>query len=117
MKLIDELVDAYLFNSFELKHVLNVKTGEILIDGDEGITGEPKIDWDDEEATEHLLPIPSMESNEGYELMDQFARNVESEKDADKLFDALNRRKPFRNFKDACIELGLIDEWHQFESE
>ncbi|MGP4108138.1 hypothetical protein [Virgibacillus sp. L01] len=31
------------------------------------------------------------------------------------MIDVLNRRKPFRNFKDKVIELGIDDEWYAFE--
>ncbi|WP_154669147.1 hypothetical protein [Planococcus antarcticus] len=57
MDLIEELVVAYLFQSYESFSVLNRVTGEILLDAPESVTGEPEIDWDDEAAAD-LIPIP-----------------------------------------------------------
>ncbi len=84
------------------------------MDAPESITGEPEIDWDDEDATENLLPVPQITSSEAYDSMVRFAEKQEPTT-AEKLIDVLNRRKPFRNFKDKIIELGIDDEWYAFE--
>ncbi|MCP3741987.1 UPF0158 family protein [Rossellomorea sp. BNER] len=113
MELIDELADAYLLRSYELQNVLNTKTGEILLDGDEGITGEPSIDWDDEEADD-LYIIPQISSDEGFDVMQQFA--LEQDGDiSNKLLNALNQNKPFRRFKDKVIQLDLVEKWYKYE--
>ncbi|MNC20586.1 hypothetical protein D3C75_685420 [compost metagenome] len=49
MKLMDELIDAYLDNNFEHPYYLDLHTGQVILDLDEAYTGEPGIDWDDEE--------------------------------------------------------------------
>lgn len=84
------------------------------MDAPESLTGEPGIDWDDEDATDNLLPIPQITSNEAYDSMDRFAEKQEPAV-AEKLIDVLNRRKPFRNFKEKVIQLGIEDEWYTFE--
>jgi hypothetical protein len=33
---------------------------------DEGYTGEPGIDWDDEENEERFIDIPKIDSNESF---------------------------------------------------
>lgn len=50
MKLIEKLADEFLFNIGEINAVLNLETGEILLDAPESLTGEPKVDWEIEEA-------------------------------------------------------------------
>ncbi|MFB4168562.1 UPF0158 family protein [Virgibacillus sp. JSM 102003] len=114
MDLIDELIDAYLHNDFEIRYVLDTNNGQVLMDAPESITGEPEIDWDDEDATDSLFPIPQIKSDEAYDSMVRFAKKQETAA-AEKLIDVLNRRKPFRNFKDKIIELGIEDEWYTFE--
>lgn len=47
MQLMDELIDAYLDNSFEHPYFLDLQTGQVLLDIDEAYTGEPGIDWND----------------------------------------------------------------------
>ncbi|WP_092494347.1 UPF0158 family protein [Virgibacillus salinus] len=96
-------------NDFEINYVLDTNKGQVLMDAPESLTGEPGIDWDDEDATDNLLPIPQITSNEAYDSMDRFAEKQEPAV-AEKLIDVLNRRKPFRNFKDKVIELGIEDE-------
>lgn len=69
---------------------------------DEAYTGEPGIDWDDEENEERYIGIPQLASNEAYFVMTQFAKRTESDPEM-KLFDALNGYKPFRRFKDMFV--------------
>ncbi|SEQ83875.1 Uncharacterised protein family (UPF0158) [Virgibacillus subterraneus] len=101
-------------NDFEINYVLDTNKGQVLMDAPESLTGEPGIDWDDEDATDNLLPIPQITSNEAYDSMDRFAEKQEPAV-AEKLIDVLNRRKPFRNFKEKVIQLGIEDEWYTFE--
>jgi hypothetical protein len=114
LTLMDELIDAYLFNSYELRSVLNSETAQITLDGDEGITGEPEIDWDDEVETEHLLIIPQITSDEAFRVMVDFTYE-QTDEVSQQLLEMLNRRKPFRNFKDKIIDLEIEEDWYRFE--
>lgn len=114
MELMDELIDAYLDNGFEIKYALNTTNGQVLMDAPETLTGEPEIDWEDDEVSEDLLPVPQVMSNEAYDTMVRFARRQDSSV-AEKLITVLNNRKPFRHFKDKVIELGIDDDWYDFE--
>lgn len=116
VELMDELIDAFLFRSEEMSSVLNVKTGEILIDAPDHLTGEPGIDWDDEEATEDLVIIPQITTSEAYDLMFMFAKEQDPNV-ARKLFDALDGRKPFRRFKDKVIMFGIEEKWYEYEKQ
>jgi Uncharacterised protein family (UPF0158) len=49
---------------------------------------------------ERYLEIPSLSSNEGFRIMERFAASQEG-RVREALFDALDRRHPFRSFKDA----------------
>ncbi|GIP34222.1 UPF0158 family protein [Paenibacillus sp. J2TS4] len=114
MNLLDELIDAYLDNNFEHPYYLDLQTGQVILNMDEAYTGEPRIDWDDEENEERYIDIPKIDSNEAFYVMTKFAQRTESDPE-DRLFDALDGHRPFRRFKDALYELDLWDEWNKFE--
>ena len=114
MQLMDELIDAYLDNNLEHPYYLDLHTGQVILDMDEAYTGEPGIDWDDEENEERYIDIPKVDSNEAFDVMSKFAQRTESDP-KDKLLDALNGNKPFRRFKDTLYELDLWEEWDTFE--
>ena len=116
LELIQELVDLYQSQTDELSYYLDRVTGEIILDASESITGEPEIDWDDEEATENYIEIPQMTSREGFDLMVRFAKEQASDVSTE-LFTILDRRKPFRNFKDKVFMLGLIERWYSYEND
>lgn len=106
MALIEELADEFLFNIEEINPVLNLETGEILID-------ESEIDWESE-AAENLVMIPQITSSEAYDIRLDFVEEQKS-KAGEILLEALNQRKPFRNFKIQLAHLQLEDEWYSFE--
>jgi hypothetical protein len=114
MNLMDQLIDAYLDNYLEHQYYLDLQTGQVILDLDEAYSGEPGIDWDDEENEERYLHVPKINSDTGYYVMVQFAKRTESDPEM-KLFDALDGRKPFRRFKDVLSELDLWEEWDKFE--
>jgi hypothetical protein len=73
MSLMDELIDAYLDNNFEHPYYLDLHTGEVILDMDEMYTGEPGIDWDDEENEDKYICIPKIDSNEAFRKMENFS--------------------------------------------
>lgn len=116
MELIDELIEAFLQGDEEFSYAFNMKTKEVLLDASESETGEPEIDWDDDEAVAYLLSIPQIQSSEAHEIMVRFAKKQESDI-ATELLDVLNGRKPFRSFKDKLSERGIGDKWYEFEND
>jgi hypothetical protein len=116
MELIDELVVVFLESDYELSYVLDKKTKVILLDAPESQTGMPEIDWEDDEAVQFLVRIPQITTDEAYDLMVKFAEMQDSSI-ADQLLDVLNRRKPFRSFKDKLGEQGIGDKWYEFEND
>lgn len=113
-QLMEELTEAYLDNNFEHPYFLDLQTGEVVLDLDEMYTGEPGIDWDDEENEDRYVDIPKIDSSEAFDVMMRFAKHTESDPELE-LFDALEGRKPFRRFKDTLSELNIWDEWNKFE--
>ena len=62
-----------------------------------------------------LVEIEPKDSREGYALMESFARS-RPEVQADKLFQALDRRHPFSAFRHAVEDLGILQEWYDFKN-
>ncbi|QUW22936.1 hypothetical protein JSQ81_04995 [Sporosarcina sp. Marseille-Q4063] len=116
MELIDELVVVFLESDYELSYVLDTKTKEIRLDAPESKTGMSEIDWDDDEAVQFLVRIPQITTDEAYDLMVKFAEMQDSTVTV-QLMDVLNRRKPFRSFKDKLGEQGIGDKWYEFEND
>ncbi len=114
LKLMDELIDAYLDNDFEHPYFLDLQTGEVILDLDESYTGEPGIDWEDEENEDRYTDVRKIDSDEAYSVRMKFAQQTDSDPKM-KLFDALEGHKPFRRFKDVLSELDIWEEWDSFE--
>lgn len=108
----DELIDAYLDHSLERIYYLDMRDGAVVMQGD--YNREERIDWDDEESEERYYGLPKIDSGEGYEVMEKFAKYTDSDPHM-KLFDALEGHKPFRNFRDMVHLLGIREEWNAFE--
>lgn len=114
---VEDLIDVFLEGDNYLSYYYDLAEKTIVIDEDPLITGEPGIDWDDEESEERYVAIPKMDSSEAYKLRESFAESLENEKVAEKIYHALSKKKPFRHFKDALYEMELWDEWNSFEQE
>lgn len=92
---------------------LDTETGDILLKTD-GI-GEDLLPKDLEDNPRYLL-IDPLASHESFQIMEEFVDSLGDTKDADRLRDALNRRKPFRQFKDTLHDhTDLSDAWYAFE--
>lgn len=115
MNLLDELIDIYLTSDPHQQAYYDLQQKEIVYDGSEIETGEPGIDWDEEGSEERYRHIPTISSDEAYRLMEKFAASVEDESKSEKLFDSLDRPKPFRRFKDTLFDLDLREQWYEFE--
>ncbi|MBD7985960.1 hypothetical protein H9649_15420 [Sporosarcina sp. Sa2YVA2] len=83
------------------------------MDAPQSLTGEPGIDWDGEEASA-FIEIPVSSSSEMFQVMMEFARKQSADR-MKVLFVALDGRNPFRRFKNTVIELGIDEEWFDFE--
>lgn len=99
-----------------MSYVLNLRTGEVLLDAPEALTGEPEIDWDDEEVAADLVMIPSVSSSVMYDVMVSFAKK-QPDTITIPLSNVLKGNKPFRFFKEKICELGIENHWYQFEQD
>lgn len=115
MENIDEVVEAFLNGNDEFPYFLNIETKEVLIDFPDAGFDEAEIDWDEEDS-DTLVRIPQMTSPEAYDLMMEFAKKQEVEVSR-QLIGALNRRKPFRSFKDQIRGLDVEQAWYDFEND
>ena len=67
------------------------------------------------EAWDESVSIEGMESRESFKVMENFADNIpDSDPLKGQIFQALNRRSPFRNFKDIVESSDYRDEWFEY---
>jgi hypothetical protein len=112
---LDDITDALTtrFDMIEGGFYLDTETGDILL-STEGID-EDDLPEDLEDNPRYLL-IGPLASHESFQIIEDFVDTLGDTKEADKLRDALNRRKPFRQFKDTLHDhTGLSDAWYAFE--
>lgn len=83
----------------------NLKTGDLktIIDFDSWIDADEEP-WDEdlkeiEKNRSDYIEFEGMTSNDSFKIMTDFADNIDNKKIQDKLYNALNKSKPFRNFK------------------
>lgn len=71
----------------------------------------------DEEGRRYLA-VPSLGSHDGFRMMERFAGSQEDRRVREALFDALDRRRPFRSFKDALMAFPDVRErWFAYHEE
>jgi Uncharacterised protein family (UPF0158) len=110
---LEDLIEALTTNVDRLGGgwFLDTETGAILLDSD-AIDDLPE-DLEDNPRYLAIYPIPSHES---FQIMEDFVANLGDTIDARRLADALNRPKPFRQFKDTlCDYSELREAWFAFE--
>lgn len=100
----------------------NLKTGEIktLLNTDSWIGADEEL-WkeDSEEINDNwadYFEFEGFKSHDSFQLMTDFAERVDDSKLQDKLRNALNRPKPFRNFKWQIDNSGVFrQQWFDFK--
>ena len=100
----------------------NLKTGEIktLLNFYSWI-GANEEPWEEElkeidENRDDYFEFAGLESNESFRIMADFAENVDEIRLQDKLINALNRPKPFQNFKWQIDNSGEYrQQWFDFK--
>jgi hypothetical protein len=58
--------------------------------------------------------LPNQHEIHEYDIMEAFAEATTDAKKREKLFRALNGKKPFRNFKDTINYIGLDEAYYAF---
>lgn len=84
----------------------------------EALTGETAesmnlkyTDW------ENYVTFGPLESHESFQIMEEFTENLEDKKLKGELFNALNHRKPFANFKDIIDNSRYRQDWFDFKKQ
>ena len=109
MKKIKLFLDPILYymedsSGFASSHYIDLFKGKVVspdVDDD--------ISYEDVENEDRYFSIEPITSHEGYEIMQDFAASVESDEIRGHLFDVLERKKPFRNFKDTLADYPDIE--------
>lgn len=112
---------------------LDRQTGEVIGFSSDSMFGDDDEDEEDEDGEDweaqerrlrraiyadrgtRYLEIPSLGSHEGFRIMERFAGSQDG-RVRDALFDALDRRRPFRSFKDALTGFPDVREaWFRYQ--
>ncbi|MDY6954771.1 MAG: UPF0158 family protein [Thermodesulfobacteriota bacterium] len=110
MKKIRLFLDPILYfmedsSGFASLHYLDLLKGEVV---------SPEIDdtisHEDVEDEDRYFPIAPITSDEGYEIMQDFAALEQSDEVRGHLISALEGKKPFRRFKDALADYPDTEE-------
>lgn len=110
-------------------HFVDLTTGEVtFIQGDymfeEDEITEDEIasyhDWEQEQIRTYLhhelIEIEPISSRESFRIMEAFA-DTRNEQEQTHLYKALNRRGPFKCFRYAVEDLGILQQWYDFKNE
>jgi len=116
----DQLSDIAQELEMGMECYVHKETGELKSLPEEMIDEE---EWEEvideiEKDAGNYIEIEKMDSNHSYKVMERFIDTVEDKQLADRLYNAINRSKPFHNFR---YELDYSDEylkkWYAFKSQ
>ncbi|MEM7655625.1 MAG: UPF0158 family protein [Bacteroidota bacterium] len=66
---------------------------------------------------DHYIEIPPISSRHGFEIRERFAESISQDPTFQgRLFKALERKKPFRNFRYEVDDSSYLQDWYDFES-
>ena len=95
-----ELKDAFESRFDEAGFFLDIQTGEIIFIVDDDFA-DNKYDKDEiYDNSDRYYEIGPIDSADSYKIMEDFISEVDDEKIKNELINSINKRKPFRNFKD-----------------
>ncbi|MCP5101781.1 MAG: hypothetical protein GY950_00295 [bacterium] len=119
----DDLEMAFEMDAVNYSQFLNLETGGIAIfselgdsfDEDGNAIEDPDI-YDD---SEKYIVIPGSDSSEAYRDMERFIETgVKDQRLRGDLLGALNKRRPFRRFRDILMNYPKVDaRWFSFQEE
>ncbi len=123
MKLIEKQIEEIADNlDCGIRCFYNIKTGEIktLLNFDNWI-GADEESWEDEskeidENWDDYFEFEGFDSNDSFKIMVDFAEKIDDTRLQNELINALNRPKPFRNFKWQIDNSGKYrQQWFDFK--
>ncbi len=99
------------------KELICIPNANLMATGDEDYYKE--VFKDDLEKVKsqkkELIKFEVLESFESYKIMEDFKNQVKDDKFKEKLSQALNRRKPFQNFKYLVDISEYREDWFEFK--
>lgn len=111
--LIDELAGSLDCLGLESDLFIDLTNQNIGVSFADSVADE--FDAGREIAGHEIVYIAAISSREGFEIMRDFADGC-GERQRERLICALSKRHPFRMFKDALMNQGLLDEWYAFKN-
>lgn len=110
-------------------HFVDLTTGDVTFIQHEYMFEEDEItedeinsyhDWEQECIRTYLhhdlIHIEPLHSSESFRVMEAFAE-TRSPQEQQHLYKALNRKRPFANFRYAVEDLGILQDWYDFKNE
>lgn len=111
---LEDLADALEETMEHWEQFLNVVTGEVVALSD-GCYVEIDEELADEiEQSDAYVRLPNEYELDEYSIMQNFAEIEPKETNRKKLSNALHGRRPYRHFKDMCIELEIEEVYYAF---
>jgi hypothetical protein len=103
---------------------LHKTTYELLAHPDSRRWNDAETDYEMDRVLERVIQEPHNfvridppEPHDSYRMMEEFAFTREDAQLIKRLADALQGKKPFRLFRQAAEDAGVLDDWYDFEFE
>ena len=114
----NELVFALEWQSDETASYLDAETGQIVQVSDLFDDADEQLREQIEENPKRYRYIEPISSDEGFRIMARFVDSLPEGEAQKVLAKSLQRRSPFRNFKDDLYEFGDVQkQWYKFHNE
>ncbi len=109
------LIAALQDNSIGMNYYLNLKTGQIETLIDDYFPENEEVEAEIENKYENFVQIFPIPSYVTYNIMVKFTEQIENDDVKNRLFEVLNARKPFYNFKATLWDyLDIRTKWFEF---
>lgn len=66
-------------------------------------------------APDSYIRFDPLKSRESFQMMEDFVETIKNERLRNRLIDALSIKKPFRSFRNAVEDEGIIDDWYAYK--
>ncbi len=123
----EDLINAFEDHSDSFEYFLDLENGNVVVfpkdSSEDEFEEEPaESEGYNREIVENnpgrFIYVDPIESNESFEIMEDFTSTLSDDVIKDKLISALSKRKPFRHFKDALYDFPAVQkEWYKFHEE
>jgi len=115
---LDEFAFAIEWHSDEMSQYLDVETGRIVQVGDLFDDEEQRLRDQVENTPERYRYIEPIGSGDSYRIMEDFVNSLPEGEAQKVLSQALQRRRPFRNFKDDLYSFPEVQkQWYRFHEQ